>query len=135
MPAEKATAMFGNGDLKRAAFNLTTVSLMTEPDRFLADEAVKKKVPVYQYYFSYVAEASRGTEPGAAHGAEVPYVFTALPAKVTPIGGRTIPAATSADRAIAEAMQSYWTNFAKTGAPGTVANVRWPARRLCARSS
>ena len=127
MPAEKATAMFGNGDLTRAAFNLTTVSLMTEPDRFLADEAVKTGVPVYQYYFSYVAEASRGTEPGAAHGAEVPYVFTSLPITATQIAGRTIPAAASADRAIADAMQSYWTNFAKTGAPGTVSNVRWPA--------
>jgi para-nitrobenzyl esterase len=125
--SEKATALFGDGDAMRAAFNLATVSLMTEPDRFLADEGVEKRMPIYRYYFSYVPKASRSTEPGAVHGAEVPYVFTALPAVATRLGGRLIPAATAEDRAIANAMQTYWTNFAKIGAPETTANVYWPA--------
>ncbi|WP_293884060.1 carboxylesterase family protein [Sphingomonas sp.] len=124
---EKAIQLFGEGDAMRAAFNLATVSLMTEPDRYLADKGVDAGMPIFRYYFSYVPKALRGAEPGAVHGAEVPYVFTALPAVATRLGGRLIPAASAEDRVIAEAMQTYWTNFAKTGAPGTSANVRWPA--------
>jgi para-nitrobenzyl esterase len=127
IPQDIVTHLFGDGDIVRAAFNLTTISLMTEPDRFLADEAVKSGMPVYRYYFSYVSTASRGTEHGAVHGAEVPYVFAALPSATMQISGRMIPAATFADQAIADAMQTYWTNFAKTGEPGTFASVRWPA--------
>lgn len=125
--AERARALFGDGDTVRAAFNLTTAALITEPDRFLADQAVKARMPTYRYYFSYVPVASRNVELGAIHGAEVPYVFTALPARETRLGGRLFPAAAPTDLAIADAMQSYWTNFAKTGAPGTAAGVRWPA--------
>ena len=122
----RAVALFGQGDPMRAAFNLTTVALITEPDRFLADADIAAGNPVYRYYFSYVPVAERSLVPGAVHGAEVPYVFTSLPGKDTQLGGRMISAATPADLAVADAMQTYWTNFAKTGSPGVAAGVRWP---------
>jgi para-nitrobenzyl esterase len=43
---------------------------------------------------------------GVAHGAEVPYVFG------------TLKSPTEVDRKIADTLQEYWTNFAKTGNPG-----------------
>jgi para-nitrobenzyl esterase len=69
--------------------------------------------PAWEYQFD---RAPAGREAlGAVHGAEVPYVFG------------TLNSAPEADRRISEAMQEYWTNFAKTGNPG------WPAFRELAR--
>ncbi|WP_029625510.1 carboxylesterase/lipase family protein [Sphingomonas sp. PAMC 26605] len=122
---KQAVALFGDGNVRKAALNLMTVKLITEPDRFLATRASEAGQPVFRYYFSYVPVALRAALPGATHGAEVPYVFTSLPARPVRIGDQLIPAATAEDLAIADAMQTYWTNFAKTGDPGTARGTRW----------
>ena len=46
---------------------------------------------------------------GATHGAEMPYVFDHLDQQPLPWA--------DADRRLAAAMATYWTNFAKTGDP------------------
>jgi para-nitrobenzyl esterase len=70
--------------------------------------------PAWEYQFD---RAPAGREAlGAVHGAEVPYVFG------------TLNSPAEADRRISEAIQEYWTNFAKTGNPG------WPAFTDPARS-
>jgi para-nitrobenzyl esterase len=55
--------------------------------------------PAWEYQF----------DRGVAHGAEVPYVFG------------TLKSPGEADRHISDAMQEYWTTFAKTGNPGWTA--------------
>jgi para-nitrobenzyl esterase len=71
----------------------------------------------YEYQFN---RAPPGREAaGAVHGAEVPYVFGTIGAQYA-----------AADREISAAMQTYWTNFAKTGDPngsGAATLPRWPA--------
>jgi len=63
--------------------------------------------PAWEYQFD---RAPAGREAlGAVHGAEVPYVFG------------TLNSPAEADRRISDAIQEYWTRFAKTGNPG------WPA--------
>jgi para-nitrobenzyl esterase len=52
--------------------------------------------PAWEYQF----------DRGVAHGAEVPYVFG------------TLKSPSEVDRKISDAMQEYWTNFARTGNPG-----------------
>lgn len=55
---------------------------------------------------------------GPTHGGELPYVF-----------GQLDPAAadwTPQDRALAETMQRYWTNFARTGDPNGAGLPNWP---------
>jgi len=61
----------------------------------------------WEYQFD---RATPGREAiGAVHGAEVPYVFG------------TVAKDSVIDRGISDAIEKYWTNFAKTGNPG------WPA--------
>jgi para-nitrobenzyl esterase len=99
-------------------------------------QAKTGKAPVYYYYFSrtppfpldahFIALAPPGyheLEPaskyGAYHSAEVIYAFDNL-------GTRNWPWQKT-DRALADAMSSYWTNFAKTGNPNGGKLPKWPA--------
>ena len=72
----------------------------------------------YEYQFD---RAAPGRETvGAVHGSEVPYVFGVLDAA----GGG--PRYAAPDHALSEALQSYWTNFAKTGDPNGAGSPTWP---------
>jgi para-nitrobenzyl esterase len=75
--------------------------------------------PVYSYQFE---QSLPGRESdGAAHSYELPYVFGNLLASgalAGPFG--------AADRQLSNAMQSYWTNFAKHGDPNGAGLPLWP---------
>jgi para-nitrobenzyl esterase len=74
--------------------------------------------PVYQYQFEQSLPGKDAD--GAAHSYELPFVFgNLLPDGV--FGGAYTPA----DRALSDAMLTYWTNFAKTGNPNSV-GTEWP---------
>src|SRR4029078_4716049 len=75
----------------------------------------------YVYYFTQEPPAASGQQSrGATHTAELNYVFNNL------LPG---PAWTDADRAPADAMSSYWVNFATTGDPNGKGLAAWPAYR------
>jgi para-nitrobenzyl esterase len=71
--------------------------------------------PVYQYEFD---QAPPGANRGAYHSAEIEYVFGNLASKALPF--------TPDDYKLSEYMQSYWTNFAKTGNPNSSGVPEWP---------
>ncbi len=85
--------------------------------------------PAYLYFFehSYPASGARG----AFHGIEVPYVFGRI--------GKPVPDAwpaapdTEAEKRLQDTMIDYWTNFARTGSPGTADGVEWPRYGAAAR--
>jgi para-nitrobenzyl esterase len=63
-----------------------------------------------------VPAAEKARKPyGAAHVDEVRFVFGQPRARFAP-----------EDLPLSDAMNAYWTNFAKTGTPGTAAGVAWP---------
>jgi len=126
MDKDKATALFGDGDTLKAAYNISTETMITEPNRELAHEDAKAGAKVWLYHFSYVKAADRATSPGAAHGAELPYVFGTLNHTDLNFGGRKIAAATPEDDTASKAMHAYWVAFAKTGDPDSAGGVKWP---------
>jgi para-nitrobenzyl esterase len=61
---------------------------------------------------------------GAGHGSEVAFVFNDLDSR----WGN--PETTPTDKAVAEIMNTYWANFAKTGNPNGKGLPKWPVYTL-----
>lgn len=109
----------GSGDLRSVQYSVAMDHMMIEPARFVASVFASEGVPSYEYRFSYVAESMRGKWPGAPHATEIPFVFDTVKEKY----GKDL---TPADEKIAQAMNSYWVAFAKTGDPSTGNTPAWP---------
>jgi para-nitrobenzyl esterase len=75
----------------------------------------------YVYYFTRVPPALPDRPSrGATHVAEIPYMFDNLAAPVP---------WTDVDRRLADAMSSYWVNFARSGDPNGAGLPAWPKYR------
>src|SRR5581483_6709436 len=72
---------------------------------------------------------------GVNHGGEIAYVFDNLRDHPVTAGERTIPAATPADRRIADDAIAYWVAFAKTGDPDSAGGPAWPAYDASAQAA
>jgi para-nitrobenzyl esterase len=70
----------------------------------------------YRYYFSRVPPG-RGERLGAFHGSELAYVFGNFPYRIS---------YQDWDRQLAETMETYWTNFARSGDPNGAGLTAWP---------
>ena len=77
--------------------------------------------PGWEYQFDRAAPGREAI--GAVHGAEVPYVFGTLDSKYS-----------AEDHRLSEVIQTYWTNFAKTGNPNGSGLPAWPGFRESARA-
>lgn len=78
----------------------------------------------FEYEF---ARAPVGREAvGATHASELSYVFGTLDRGIAVLRGPAAGAPTAVDRETSEAMQQYWTNFAKTGNPNGGNLPQWP---------
>lgn len=76
-----------------------------------------RKLPVWYYRFSYVADSIG--QPGAQHAAEIPYFFDNTSIKY---GGAT----TAKDIAVGKQVSRYLLNFVKTGDPNGEGLTHWP---------
>jgi para-nitrobenzyl esterase len=78
--------------------------------------------PAFEFEFARVPPGREAL--GATHGSELPYVFGTLDRRLA--GGRAPPRPTNGvDVQVSEAMQQYWTNFAKTGDPNGGSLPTW----------
>jgi len=81
------------------------------------------KGKAYVYFFDQHPEHPAGSPQagaGAPHGREVAYVFGHL-------GGLRNETPSASDKAISDALVTYWTNFAKQGDPNGPGVPNWPA--------
>lgn len=93
-----------------------------EPARFAANTFVEAGEPTYVFHFDFVSNPMKERMPyGAGHGTDISYVFNTLEAR----WGN--PEITPADKKLANIMNTYWANFAKTGNPNGEGLPLWSA--------
>jgi para-nitrobenzyl esterase len=74
----------------------------------------------YVYKFDRSIPGKGESELGAFHGLEIPFVFNAFDDR----GWRWLPFSAT-DHKLSQTMESYWTNFAKTGDPNSAGLPAW----------
>jgi para-nitrobenzyl esterase len=92
------------------------------PARFIAARSATG-APAWLYYFSYIRDQDRGTNPGAIHASEIPFVFDTL---ARPTAYVKEPKPTENDQAMATKMHACWVSFAKVGKPACTWGMDWP---------
>lgn len=101
---------------KRQLDLLITAKNYVCPSFTLASELNKKTNNIWFYSFNRTREGAKAKSMGAYHGAELPYVFNThddwLPTN-------------NADQILTDTIQSYWTQFAKTGNPNGNGKYVW----------
>jgi para-nitrobenzyl esterase len=76
----------------------------------------------YHYELARIAQGRDAL--GVPHAADIPYVFGTVDLGIIGVGGPPAQA-NDVDRKVSAQMQSYWTNFAKTGDPNGAGLSRW----------
>jgi para-nitrobenzyl esterase len=110
-------------DRKTAVAKLWGEAAMVEPARFRARQTARQGADTWLYHYDYVPDAAAGTTTGAGHEAEIEMVFN------TPDQRWPKPWSTR-DTAMAQMIQAYWVNFARTGNPNGSGLPTWPAYTL-----
>lgn len=112
----------GNKDFNEVITKFNTDWVWGEPGRMTARAFEKQKSPAFMFQFGYVPPAMRErARYGAGHGSDVSFVFNTLNAR-----WGNVPT-TPQEQELARAMNTYWTNFAKTGNPNGSGLPSWPA--------
>jgi para-nitrobenzyl esterase len=110
-------------DRRTAMAKLWGEAAMVEPARFRARKTARRGAATWLYHYGYVPDAAAGTTTGAGHDAEIEMVFA------NPDQRWSKPWSTG-DAAMAETLQGYWVNFARTGNPNGPNLPTWPAYTL-----
>ncbi|WP_446742129.1 carboxylesterase/lipase family protein [Silvibacterium acidisoli] len=106
--------LYGSADVQWATDFVHRCSATVE-----AQWQTKVQKKVYRYQFEHAIPGQEAK--GAMHSGELPYVFGYYP-KTGNISGQF----NATDDHISDVIETYWTNFAKTGNPNGDNGVPWP---------
>ena len=89
--------------------------------KWLEEQVKTGKAPVYRYYFALGNPGDRFHTPasGAFHSDDIEYVFGTLDSRPEAMWRPE-------DRKLSDQMQTYWSNFARTGDPNGSSLPKWP---------
>jgi para-nitrobenzyl esterase len=111
----------GNKEFAEVQTMFNTDWVWGEPARMTARTFKARGAPAYMFQFGYVPVAARArARYGAGHGSDITFVFNTLNARWG--GGEATPE----EKKLAGIMNTYWTNFAKTGNPNSKGVPYWP---------
>jgi para-nitrobenzyl esterase len=108
-----------DADAQRAQIRLMSDQLFAGMRAWAEAQHAHSFQKAYLYYFDRQLPGRDSAFYGAFHSSELYYVFGTLDSTARPWE--------SADRQLAEAMTSYWSNFAATGDPNGAGLPAWPA--------
>ncbi len=118
--ARQLTDGYGSGQDALRAAQIATDKFATVNTRALATASAQHGLPTWRYYFRYLPASQRGSQPGAIHTAEIPYVFGTLDTEMTP---------DAASQALSRELMARWLAFARSGAPNPSGYAAWPPYR------
>jgi para-nitrobenzyl esterase len=125
---DDALALYGEHDFK-VVNNKLYVDFFFGSQRYFARHHATDGNPAFVYFFSRILDDHQEDLPGAAHGAEMRYVFrtldslTLLGEDIGDFGNRP----NEIDERYSEMVSAYWVQFAKSGDPNGDGRPGWPA--------
>merc|ERR1711959_291838 len=98
-----------------ASVQVGTAQIFGGSSYYIAESLANRSEPVFFYHFTQVPDGEIGSELGAFHTSEIPYVYN------NPSFGII------SNPDLADTMQAYWVQFARSGDPNEESLPLWPA--------